>query len=738
MNTAERIAGWQQRLRAAAARPAVASGLRAPPACAPSPPPPVLPPPPLPPPLLSLPLRQRVAVQRCASLPGSGGGSGSISESRPQLLRQPQQADADADDGGSSSTTTSSSTTAATKAIAEAVAAAPDAAALAALLPTVAAAQRPHLTALAWERLAQVAAASSGGPDGQKRRQWGGGGGDGAAAAAVATEALFAELCDLTSQQCGALQFAQLAALFASWSRLAALAGAPPLPPRLLAAVAARAGACPTEQEEWRRAPTAAADAARLARGAGALRVQCDSLWRKAARLAAACAPDMDAQQVARAMWGLARGRALQGAAADALCGRVAELAPAAFRPSDVADAVWALGASQAARPAARRGALEALAAAAVHAHAQLSPAEASSVAWGFARASQPLRRQQLPGRRALLDALAAAAAAGADRMSALQAATTAWALAVLASKDPLAERLGGGGAAGAAPVRALAARRLLACAARAFDPSTATLGQVCMMTYVAAKPPRGGRNGGSGGGSDGADVEHEETVQEVMRLAADWALRAPADALPADGVAALLWAFHRSGFLASPGAAGAAAALAARAAALARASRFPPARAVRAAAALGALASRGGGSGPAAEAADAAHAALDALALQLAAAAGRLRLKALADVACGYAAAGAYDEDLMDAISEVSAGAIPSHPLCCCVVFSACGSCALRPLPANTPPPSTPLLACTHPTQNRPRSARARSARRARGSARACCGRSPRSATPTRASLTP
>jgi hypothetical protein len=259
----------------------------------------------------------------------------------------------------------------------------------------------------------------------------------------------------------------------------------------------------------------------------------------------------------------------------------------------------------------------------------------------------------------------------------------------------------------------------------------------------------------------------------------AAWVVAAPASELPADGVATLLWGLRRMGCLGAAGAAessskwgggggGAAAAasvtaalddegrrlvaravaaLVARAAALADAGDFSPSQLPRVLAPLGVAAAprgvrqqwldpgggRGGGNGSGGDdgAAAAARGALERLALPAAAVAGRFRMGPLADVACAYATAGLHPEQLFDEISEarVLGGRQPGW------VPTAAGSYAPVPMPIPLPNARPPAAAA--PVLRLP-SGRACCRAPARGSASACCGRSPPRATPTRRCLPP
>lgn len=443
----------------------------------------------------------------------------------------------------------------------------------------------------------------------------------------------------------------------------------------------------------------AAQQVAKLAWGAVTLGATHPPLWRKLAPLAAAVAPAAGPWEATSLMWALARARCLEGDAAAALSARALALAPR-LGPADIANAAWALGAAGE-RP---RALLPALAVAAAAAAGRMAPEEAAAVAWGFARLWGARRVEQQRGRAALLPALAEAAARLAPEMGVRQAATAAWGLAVLAG--PAGARDTGAGGAAAAPAAggeggaggppsvhcvsdaAAAAAAAWGSAGALLDRAVslglqgAAVQEACMLLYTVAKGTAAAEGGVPGEPEPAArrpDGPARARRERVLRQVALWALAAPAEALPPDAVATLLWAFKRAGYFEAEtgGGAGAedadgaerewlrgelAAALASRAAALAAAARFSPQQLPRAAAGLAALAAHGdasadGGSkgDPLAPAAAEAREALGALALPAAAVVGRLKLRALADVACAYAAAGLHPEELFDAISEVS-----------------------------------------------------------------------------------
>jgi hypothetical protein len=417
-------------------------------------------------------------------------------------------------------------------------------------------------------------------------------------------------------------------------------------------------------------------------------------------------------------MWALARARALEGAAAEALSARALALAPL-MGAKDLANVAWALGAAR----ERRRALLPALAAAAGRLQGELGPEELAGVSWGFARLWGARRRAQQDGRGPLLRALAAAGAGLASQAGVRQAATVAWALATLAGPRGRRRRQGaeGGGAAGGEGPEEVAWAAIDVLLARVEESGLqgAPLPEVCMLIYTAARA-------GSGGCSE-ARARGAARPELLLDQIAAWVLSAQ-EPLRADAVAMLLFGFRRAGYfeLSAGGTHGGggeggqlsdavSAALVGRASALAAGGAFAPLQLPRLAAALGALASparlqrrqaefllrgdvgrsgsgsggrgRCGGAPDLAQAvADEARATLERLALPAAAVAGRLKLRALADVGCGYAAAGLHPEELFDAISEVrDAYMWPlGSPGRCCRARTAAAvraACALRTL---------------------------------------------------------
>jgi hypothetical protein len=511
-----------------------------------------------------------------------------------------------------------------------------------------------------------------------------------------ALSAVSLQLNALALQQMAAMQFGQLSELFWAWARLAQRAGGrPPVGAETLRAAAARVAECRTDKEQAGRVPAAAVGLARLAWGAASLRVLSTPLWHKLGQLAAPLAADAGPWEAASLMWAFARARALEGKAAEVLCARVAELAPE-LGPADVANIVWALGAAR----ERRRALLPALVAAAVRLRRRMRPRELSAVAWGFAQLWGLRRPLQQEGRQQLLHALSEAAARLAPKMGLRQAITTAWALTSLAvqqaPRSPSAADPGGA-------ARALAVSRQLLRRAGKLGLQRAALEEVCMVMQTlgrsrlrrapealrsaAAAATEGAEEGQQAGGA-AAGVDDESDTAHLVRQVAAWVLAAPAEHLPADAVAALLPGLQKAaafldgtggggGGSSDPDVAAALAALVARAGALAESSSFQPSQLPRVAAALGALAAparmrqqwlvAGGSSSVApittsssgraagsSRTADAARGVLEQLALPAAAVAGRLKLEALADIACGYAAAGLHLDELFDVVAEV------------------------------------------------------------------------------------
>ncbi|KIY93290.1 hypothetical protein MNEG_14672 [Monoraphidium neglectum] len=562
------------------------------------------------------------------------------------------------------------------------------------LLPALAAAPRPHLISIAWVALAQLAskelAAAAATPAaplaaGGRAHSNGARGGQGGVTAAMEAEvaavaARVVEACGqlqlLTRDFMGSMQFAQLSGLFWAWGRLVQSVGAQAVGARMVEAAAARVAACRTDDEAQGRIPSAALQLARLSWGAATLRALHPPLWRKVAALAAPLAADAGAREAAGLMWALGRARALEGAAAEALSARALALAPL-MGAKDLANVAWALGAAR----ERRRALLPALAAAAGRLQGELGPEELAGVSWGFARLWGARRRAQQDGRGPLLRALAAAGAGLASQAGVRQAATVAWALATLAGPRGRRRRQGaeGGGAAGGEGPEEVAWAAIDVLLARVEESGLqgAPLPEVCMLIYTAARA-------GSGGCSE-ARARGAARPELLLDQIAAWVLSAQ-EPLRADAVAMLLFGFRRARYfeLSAGGTHGGggeggqlsdavSAALVGRASALAAAGAFAPLQLPRLVAALGTLASparlqqrqaefllggdvgrSGGGTPDLAQAvADEARATLERLALPAAAVAGRLKLRALADVACGYAAAGLHPEELFDAISE-------------------------------------------------------------------------------------